>query len=128
MIEQHRNEIVVFCNTENTLDREVLMYAKNHFTNVREVDLSSYMPTPTRLMEIVGHLKIDLLDLINHHSPVYPQYEKQLKSMGEVDILSVIQHNPSLLHTPIVISHDGGDIIRSLSQMMEFVERNVAVG
>ena len=125
MIEKHNHEALIFYNEENTLDREILFAAKDHFRNVREVEVNTYMPTGTRMIEIALLLDIQVGNLVNEDSPLFSQFADLVKSTDERGIIQLLQHNPKLFKTPIVIVKNRGIIIRSMSDMMEFVDRKL---
>ena len=103
MIENQPDEITLIYHSDKPDDRKARGYADSitAFT-LKTMDLRRETLTETQLAEIADKLGVgihDLLDL-SYSDRTAPG---ALEDMEEEDILTLIAHQPILLHTPILI-------------------------
>jgi arsenate reductase (glutaredoxin) len=109
MLEQHENEVLVFYNSKVAADRKILAYAESNFGHVRSIDVATQAVTGTMLEELALRLNRPLVELIHT--------EKMAETMpilgDDTDYIKMVQHNPELLHTPIVVTKTKAGFVHS---------------
>lgn len=122
MIELHRNEVTFYYNSRKENDRKLLAYTISHYEHVREVDLSSYVPTGTRFEELAMRLGLALEDLIDQNAPAYAEVKHQLTDLHDHDLIKMFQHTPELVRTPIIVGQEKAAIVSHKGQIIHLEE------
>ena len=121
MIENHKNEAIVYYNGERNVDKGILAYVNSYFNHVRTLDVSRQKIADTRLEEIAMRLGVPIAELINHDCAAYQKFANVLDEENDEDCIKIIQHYPDLLRTPIVITKDRAIFARGTTDIMNLL-------
>jgi len=124
MIEDHKNEVIVYYNGQRNADKSILAYVNSYFNHVRTVDVTNQKITGTRLEEIAMRVGVSVSELINHNCEAYEKFANTLDEHNDQDCIKIIQHNPELLRTPIVITKDKAIIAKGTTDIMNLLSEN----
>jgi arsenate reductase (glutaredoxin) len=109
MLEQHENEVLVFYNSNISAERKILAYAESNFGHVRSIDVATQPVRGTVLEELAMRLNLPLADLVHTDKGV-----ESVPQLGDdTDYIKLVQHNPALLHTPIVVTKTKAGFVHS---------------
>ena len=103
MIENQPNEITLIYHSDKPDDRKALGYSQSIQAFVlKTLDLRKDSITQTQLAEVADKLGISVHELID---PTYSDRagDANVESMSDGDILRLLTHEPTLIHTPILI-------------------------
>ena len=103
MIENQPNEITLIYHSDKPDDRKARGYADSIRAFVlKTLDLRRDSITETQLAEVAEKLGVAVRDLLD---PTYSDRADNIEpeSLCDADILSLLAHEPILIHTPILI-------------------------
>ena len=104
----NKRTLILIYNFEDRGGREALAYAKSISENIEEYDISKTHLTARHLAEIIKRLDVPATDLVSPKSENYHKIEG--KDFEEMDLLSLLAEDHSLLKTPIVVMDNRGVI------------------
>ncbi|MDW7692421.1 ArsC/Spx/MgsR family protein [Flammeovirgaceae bacterium SG7u.111] len=122
MIENHNNEVVIYYNSNHSVDKEVIAYAQTHFRFVRTVNVIESRLTGTRLTEIASRLGMPLDYLVCLTSDAAKTIGLDFGNMDDIDLIKLLQHYPDLIKSPIVISKNKAVVATGAKDIYEMAE------
>jgi len=122
MIEQHKHEAVIYYNSNNAIDKEILAYAESHFNHIRKIDVTREKITGTRFEQIAMQIGLPLIGLIRSRmvTPRGDIYPPDLRV--DDDRIKFLQHNPEFIRTPIVITNREAAVVTRVFELYDMVK------
>ncbi len=113
MIEVKKNELILIYDSKKQNDKKALGYLQSLDQYViKSWDISKEPLTETQIASIAAKLKKSPEYLIDQQSDLYKERMKNSTYIQKEE-LKILKHNPSIIRTPIVITANGADLMKS---------------
>lgn len=103
IIATNKNQNILFYNSNNSIGKQCLAYTEDSKNDVLTIDVSKTKVADTQWVEICDKLNLKLEDLVNKEHPNFSNNFDKSTSLSSNDWLKVIQNNPEVIVTPILV-------------------------
>ncbi len=98
-------QITFIYNSDSVRAKKTLALLQTKELPVREIDVLTTKMTGEQIAEIAGNLHLDIQELVNEDHPYFKEHFGTAE-FSDMDLLTMIEHNPQILKQPIVILGD----------------------
>lgn len=108
-------EVRVYYDPSTDLGKSTIAVIKSFSNHINEIDVTKNPPNARLLQEILDIVGTSHEALINKNSDIYQEKYSDVE-LSRNDWLKALEHNPSMLRTPIALRGKRGVIITNPSQ------------
>lgn len=101
-IASSKRQITLIYNSDSVRAKKTLALAQTKELPIREIDVLTTKLTGEQLSEIANDLNMPIQSLVNQEHPYYKEHFGDAK-FSDMDLLTMIEHNPQILKQPIAI-------------------------
>ena len=98
-------QITFIYNSESVRARKALALVQTKELPIREIDVLTTKLTGEQIAEIAGSLKLSVQDMVNEEHPYFKEHFGNAE-FSDMDLLTMIEHNPQILKQPIAMLGD----------------------
>ncbi|MBL7886770.1 MAG: arsenate reductase (glutaredoxin) [Flavobacterium sp.] len=112
--------ITIYHNPRCGKSRECLAFVEN---SNEEFEVIKYLETPlsySKLIEIIGHLKIKPIELVRIKEPIWVEKFKN-QSLSDTQIVQAMVDFPILIERPIAVKGNKAVIARPMEKIKEIL-------
>lgn len=116
-MKMHPNELFLYFNPRQPVDRQMRAYAKSITNHVNEINIEKEKITNTGWRTILDKLNLRAKELMNR---AHPDYQRLIagKTWDEEGWLTILTNNPHLLKAPIAIKKEKAVLCLSPNQIL----------
>lgn len=111
-------QITLIYNSDSVRAKKALALAHTKDLPIREIDLLATKLTGEQIGEIANNLKVPVQELVNHDHPFFKEHFGNAE-FSDMDLLTMIEHNPQILKQPIAICGDKTVLIDAPTDVLQ---------
>lgn len=111
-------QITLIYNSDSVRAKKTLALAQTKELPIREIDLLSTKLTGEQIGEIANGLHVSIQELVNHDHPFFKANFGNA-DFSDMDLLTMIEHNPQILKQPIAILGDKTILVDMPSDVLQ---------
>lgn len=127
VISTDKNKITLYYNSESSIGKQCYAYVQASDKDILGIDISKTKVTPTQWVELASGLSIEVKELLDTDHPDFIQkYSKDHVSMEANDWLKILEKNPELVQSPVMIFGEEFHQLKSGAAFKKYLEADSA--
>ena len=117
-IASSKRQITLIYNSDSVRAKKTLALAQTKELPIREIDVLATKLTGEQLSEIANDLNMPIQALVNQEHPYYKEHFGNAE-FSDMDLLTMIEHNPQILKQPIAILGDKTILVETPTDILQ---------